>query len=291
MVDLNKINNEKPIQDLLNFSIIILDKPAGPTSFKAIENVGRILGTKKVGHFGTLDPMVTGVLPIALNRACRLSNFFMHHDKEYIGKMQIHKEIGKTELQKEMDNFLGVIMQKPPVKSRVKRVLRPKTVNKFKILEVEGKIVGFHADVEAGTYIRKLVSDLGEKIGGAHMIKLRRIRAGIFKEEQVNTIEKIKDAFEDYEKGNEKKLRNILIPAEIISEIYPEVQVKEESVKSLLNGKPLMKDDVKDSLTFRKEGEMVSIFSSQRFIGIYEMFSLGFIKENVIIASPKFVLS
>lgn len=291
MVNINKIKEEKSVQELLNFSIIVLDKPAGPTSFKAIEGIGRILGTKKVGHFGTLDPMVTGVLPVALNRACRLSNFFMHHDKEYIGKMLIHKEVNKTELQKEMDNFLGLIMQKPPVKSRVKRVLRPKTVNKFKILEIKEKVVGFHADVEAGTYIRKLISDLGEKIGGAHMIELRRIRAGIFKEEQAHTVEEVREAFEEYKNGKETKLRKILIPAEIIAEIYPEVQVKEESVKSLLNGKPLMREDVKDSLTFRKEGEIISVFSNQRFIGIYEMFSLGLINENVIIASPKFVLS
>ena len=84
---------EKPIQELLEFSIINVDKPAGMTSFDVVEKIRKILGLRKTSHFGTLDPMVTGVLPVALNRTCKLSGFFMGHDKEYVGKMKIHKEI------------------------------------------------------------------------------------------------------------------------------------------------------------------------------------------------------
>ena len=284
MSDISKIQNEKPLPELLEFCIINVDKPAGPTSFKVCEKIRNILNAKKAGHFGTLDPIVTGVLPVALNRACRLSNYFMKKDKEYIGKMQIHKDISEEKLKQEMDKFIGKIMQKPPVKSRVKRVLRERYVNKFKIIKKQGKIVEFHSDVQAGTYIRKLISDLGEKIGGAHMIELKRVRAGLFLEKDSYKIEEIEKAFKEWkEKNNEEFLRKILIPAEIIQQVITKVDVKEESVKSLLNGKPLMKDDLIGKIP---NSELISVFSKEKFIGIYKK-----VNENNIIARPEFVLN
>ena len=78
------MTSQKIPQELLNFSILNIDKPAGWTSFDVIAKLRNILNLKKAGHFGTLDPMVTGVLPIALNRASKLMRFFMHRDKTYI---------------------------------------------------------------------------------------------------------------------------------------------------------------------------------------------------------------
>lgn len=287
---------EKIISELLEFCIINVDKPSGITSFDVCEKIDRIFSAKKTGHFGTLDPMVTGVLPVALNRACRLSNYFMKKDKKYIGKMRIHSDISEEKLKEEMEKFIGKIMQKPPVKSRVKRVLRERTVNEFKIIKKEEKIVEFHCDVEAGTYIRKLISDLGEKIGGAHMIELRRIRAGIFLEKDSYKIKKIENAFEKYKKGDESELRKMLIPAEVIKEVILEVQVKEEPVKELLNGKPLMRQDLAGSkfLADFERNKLVSVFSGDRFIGVYKNVILEDSKssrDNCIIAKPEFVLN
>lgn len=257
---------EKPVSELLEFSIINVDKPAGMTSFVCADRVRKIIGAKKAGHTGTLDPMVTGVLPVLLNRATRLSNYFMKKDKTYIGKMYLHADITEEKLKKFMDNFVGKIMQKPPVRSRVKRVLRERTVNKFKIIKKEGKVVEFESDVQAGTYIRKLISDLGEKIGGAHMIELRRIKAGMFKVEDSYDLEKIQLAYEEYKKGKEEKLRKMLIPAEIVKQVVTSLQVKEESIKGLLNGKPLMKQDIQGKIP---NSELFSVFFKERFIGIY----------------------
>jgi len=264
----------EPISDLLEFCIINVDKPSGPTSFKVADRVRKILGVKKTGHFGTLDPKVTGVLPIAINRACKLSGFFMGQDKEYVGKMYLHSDVSEEELAREMEEFVGKIMQKPPVKSRVKRVLRERNVNEFKILKFNkgGKIIEFHADVQAGTYIRKLISDLGERVGGAHMVGLRRVRAGLFKVDKSVKIEEIEEAVEKLKDGDEKMLREMLIPAEIIKEIVSEVQVKDESVGGLLNGKPLMKGDVVKELV--EEG-LMSVFCGERFIGIYRRVGEG----------------
>jgi len=283
MIDLEKIKKEKSIQELLEFSIINIDKPSGMTSFEVAEFVRKIFSARKTGHFGTLDPKVTGVLPVAINRACKLSDFFMHKNKTYIGKMYLHSNIDEDELKKEMNNFVGNIMQKPPVKSRVKRVLRQRTVHRFEFLKKEKKVIEFVAEVEAGTYIRKLCSDLGENIGGAHMIELRRIKAGIFKEGYSYCLEEIERAFKEYkEKKDESGLRKILIPAEIISEIMPVVQIKEDNIKQILTGKPIMKKDVIGKIS--KE-EIFVVFLGERFIEVARR-----VEEGDIIARPEFVL-
>ena len=290
---------EKPINELLEFCIINVDKPAGITSFVCADKVRKILNAKKAGHTGTLDSGVTGVLPVLLNRATRLSNYFMKKDKVYIGKMLVHRNISEQRLKDEMEAFIGKIMQKPPVRSRVKRVLRERIVNKFKIIKKEGKIVEFESDVQAGTYIRKLISDLGEKIGGAHMIELKRVRAGIFKVDESHSLEEIQGAVKDWNAGNEERLRKILIPAEIIKQVVTSLQVKEESVKGLLNGKPLMREDINGKIP---NSELFSVFFKERFIGIYntkispEFLDSKNLKiaadiKNNIIAKPEFVVN
>jgi H/ACA ribonucleoprotein complex subunit 4 len=207
----------------------------------------------------------------------------MHHDKVYVGKMHLHSDISEETLKQEMKKFNGRIMQKPPVKSAVKRVLRPRTINKFEITEKNGRDVSFIADVEAGTYIRKLISDLGENIGGAHMIELKRIRAGVFKEENSHNLEEITKAFELYkEKKDETKLREILIPAEIITELLPVVQIKdnEKIIKDLLNGIALKKQDLEDEKQI-PESDLFLVFSKDKFIGIYEKINKIKDKEKI----------
>jgi len=157
---------KKTIKELLEFGVINIDKSRGPTSFAVSQFVKKTLGLAKTAHMGTLDPQVTGVLPVTLNRACKLSNWFMGQDKEYVGIMRLHGEVSDEELEKEMDKLRGKITQLPPVRSAVKRAEREREVKKFEILERKGKDVLFVAIVEAGTYIRKLCSDLGDEIGG-----------------------------------------------------------------------------------------------------------------------------
>ena len=89
------------MNDLLNFSLINIDKPSGPTSFQVSQYVKKSLNLSKTSHMGTLDPKVTGVLPITLGRACKLSKYFMHRDKIYVGIMRIHEEISESKLRSE----------------------------------------------------------------------------------------------------------------------------------------------------------------------------------------------
>lgn len=286
MLNLEKIKGKKSIKELLEFGIINLDKPSGPTSFQVAEKVGKIVGARKFSHFGTLDPKVTGVLPIALNRACKLSGWFMKKNKTYVGIIKLHKRITKDNLKKEMKKFIGKIKQMPPVKSRVKRQERIREVYSWKLLEFdkEKKEALFETEVEAGTYIRKICHDLGLQIGGAHMIELRRTKAGIFSEEDDNFVNlyELEKAVEEYKVGKEKKLKEIIIPAEIISEILPFVQVKDDIIEKLLTGKPIFKKDLKGKLEV-KEGS-VAVFAGERFIGVYRK-----VNERGIVLKPEFV--
>jgi H/ACA ribonucleoprotein complex subunit 4 len=284
-INLEKIKKEKPLKDLLEFSVINLDKPSGPTSFQVAEMVGRIIGAKKFSHFGTLDPKVTGVLPVAINRACRLSTWFMKKNKTYVGIMRLHQDTSEEKLKEEMKKFVGKIMQMPPVKSRVKREIREREVYKWDILEKDGKDVLFVTEVEAGTYIRKLCDDLGKVIGGCHMAELRRTEAGIFSEADANFVNlyQLEEAVEEWKKGNEEKLRKMLIPGEIISEIMPVVQVKEKFLHKLWNGSPVFKEFLSEEM---KENQgNIAVFSAERLIGVYKI-----AKEGNVVAKPEFVL-
>jgi len=277
---------EKTISDLLKFSIINIDKPCGPTSFGTDVIVKKILGAETASHLGTLDPQVSGVLPISLNRACRLQEYFMHKNKTYVGIMRVHKEISEKEIGEEIKNFLGKIMQKPPVKSRVKREEREREVFSWKILEIDGKDVLFETEVQAGTYIRKLISSLGEKIGGAHMLELRRTKAGIFSEKDSNFVNlyELEKAMDEFKKGNEKELRKILIPGEeAIKKVLPVVEVNEESLKKLYNGSPIFREFLLEDLRI-KEGEKFAAFCGDVFVGVYVSGKI----ENIL-ARPVFV--
>lgn len=296
MINLEKIKSEKPISELINFGILNIDKPAEWTSFDVVNYVRKMLGLEKCGHFGTLDPMVTGVLPLCLGNACRIQEYFMHRDKTYIGIMKIHQEITKEKLEGEMKKFLGVINQLPPRISRVKRVLRKREIMEFKILkfDAEKKEAEFIAKVEAGTYIRKLIDDLGKNLEiGAHMASLRRIQAGLFSQEDKEfvKIEELEKAVEEYKNGNEENLRKLLIPAEIITKLIPVVEVKEEFVEKLMNGSPLFREMLENSeksLKIIEKKEPFAVVSDNKLVEIAR-FSDKF-ENKEIIAKPEAVL-
>lgn len=285
-IDLDLVRERKPVQELLEFSIVNVDKPAGPTSFVVAERVKRALGLKKTGHFGTLDPMVTGVLPVALNRACRLTRWFITKRKTYVGVMRLHAEVDSGELERWMARFVGKIQQMPPVRSRVKRQTRQREVFSWKVLERQGRNVTFSCEVEAGTYVRKLISDLGEHIDGAHMARLRRTRAGLFAEDDKRfvTLEQVEEAAQQYKRGDESKLREMLIPAEIISRILPVLRVREDATASLLVGHPVRREDVVDRS--EGEGDCVAVFAGEKFIEVATL-----VEGNDVVAKPDFVFT
>ena len=319
-MDLEEIKSQKTIAELLEFGIINIDKSSGPTSFNVSDFVKEKLELRKTSHGGTLDPKVTGVLPVFLNIACKLLGYFLGEDKEYIGIMRLHEDVELEKIKKIIkEKFLGKIKQTPPVKSRVKRQERLRTIYKFEILEQaeNKKDFLFRAEVQGGTYIRKLIDDLGKELNvGAHMLELRRIRAGIFtedgiffagkkhKEDSIVNLYDFEKAVDEYEKGNEELLRKIIIPAEIVGEVYPAVEIKKDNLKKILTGKPIYKEDLIKNEKFEKgeqktgnfltssssgksqtNGEIISVFCGERFIGMYKI-----INDKEIFAKAEFVM-
>ncbi len=305
MINIEKLKQNKTTEELLEFGIININKPSGPTSFDISDFVRKKLGIRKTSHFGTLDPKVTGVLPIALNRACKLTGFFLGEDKEYIGIMRVHEDVDLDEIRKAIEEkFTGKILQTPPKRSRVKRQERERDVKKFELLERNEREILFRAEVQGGTYIRKLISDLGDYMKiGAHMLELRRIRAGIFTEDDktypaINLYD-FEKAVDEYKTGNEEELRKIIIPAEIVMKVYPCVEIKKDNLKKIFTGKPILIDDLKkrppqvqsissknsqNNEKFEKD-EIICIFNGDEFIGMYKV-----INEGEIFAKADFVL-
>jgi len=289
-MNLEEIKSKKTTQELLEFGIINIDKSRGPTSFDISDFVRKKLELRKTSHFGTLDPKVTGILPIALNRACKLTGFFLGEDKEYVGIMRVHDDVNLEKIKKMIKNkFIGKITQMPPVKSRVKRQYRQREIKKFELLEKDDKNILFRVECEGGTYIRKLLHDLGEELEvGAHMLELRRVRAGIFEEDEktypcVNLYD-FEKAVDEYKKGNDELLRAIIIPAEIVGNIYPVVEIKNGNLKSILTGKPIYRRDLKKPTPVKKDTD-ISVFCEGRFIGMYKV-----IRGKEIFAKAQFVL-
>ena len=250
-------------------SIVVIDKPSGPTSFDISNFIRKQLDLNKTSHFGTLDPKVTGVLPIALGSAVRLTAYFSRQDKEYVGIMHLHEDIEEKKIKEVIKKrFLGKIKQLPPVKSRVKREEREREIKRFEILEKQEKDILFKVECQAGTYIRKLVHDLGNELGvGAHMTELRRIRASIFLEKDSVTLYDFVKAVEEYKKGNPEKLKKMLLPIEIVKKIMPSLIVKQQFIDKLKHGSPLFKEMIERHDKFNKNEE-IAIFYNNSLIEI-----------------------
>ena len=291
-INIEKIKENKTIEELLEFGIINIDKSSGPTSFNVSEFVKKQLGARKTSHFGTLDPKVTGVLPVAINRACKLAGYFLGEDKTYVGIMQMHGEIELKKIKQAIkEKFLGEIIQLPPVKSRVKRQERPRTIYEFDLLEKEGNNVLFKVKCEGGTYIRKLCTDLGDYLKvGAHMLELRRTNAGIFFEHDKNypivSLYEFEKAVKEYKNGNEELLKKMIIPGEIIIKLYPSIEIKKKAVKAIFHGSPIHNDEVQDKkfLNYKIKDRLI-VFSEGTFIGIFKV-----IKEENLFARSEFTL-
>ena len=237
----------RPIEMLLKSSIVVLDKPSGPTSHQVAGWVKDMLGVNKVGHGGTLDPGVTGVLPLMVGKASKLAPLLLKNDKEYVVLMRLHKQLNENIVREALLSLQGnEVEQLPPVKSAVSRKTRKRKVYSLDILEIEDRDVLFKIRVEAGTYIRKLCHDIGQMLGvGANMQELRRISSGSFSEEDAVILQDISEAMYLYKHNNEEeRLREILLPVERAIKNIKKVYVKDDMVANISYGAPLFKQGI-----------------------------------------------
>ncbi|UCG03549.1 MAG: RNA-guided pseudouridylation complex pseudouridine synthase subunit Cbf5 [Candidatus Heimdallarchaeota archaeon] len=239
---LGKSPQDRSLVELLNLGIINLDKPANPTSHEVTAWVKRILGINKAGHGGTLDPAVTGSLPIALGRATRALQVLLPAGKEYICIMKSHAPVSSKKVLSVLENFQGKIYQTPPLRSNVKRRLRVRKIYNLELQEHSNSQFSLlRIECEAGTYIRKLVHDIGLLLGtGANMQELRRVRTGPFYENTCVTLQELSDAWFYYKKeGNETFIRKIIHPIEIICQNLPKIFIRDSAVDAICHGAAL----------------------------------------------------
>ncbi|BDZ71735.1 rRNA pseudouridine synthase [Methanobacterium petrolearium] len=246
----------RSMEEHLSKGIINLDKPSGPTSHEIDSWVKRILKSDKTGHGGTLDPRVTGILPVGIDTATRAIQLLLEAPKEYVCLMHLHEDVGDTQVQNILEEFTGKIFQTPPMRSAVKRELRVRNIYYVNILEIDGQDALFRIGCEAGTYIRKYCHDIGEALGcGAHMAELRRTRVGDFNEDEtLKTLQDVNDAYHYWKEDDDPThLRECVQPMEKAASHLKKIVVRDSAVDALCHGADLAAGGFSSTLKILKK--------------------------------------
>lgn len=256
------------LSELLKCAFLIVDKPRGPSSHEISAWVRKTLGAKKAGHSGTLDPGVSGVLPVGIGKATRLLRFLAAKDKKYVCLMGTKKPQSKEKFLKMFEMRTGTVTQTPPKESAVAKRPRERKVYYIAPIQIKPNQALFEVHCEAGTYIRVLVSDFGRICGGAEMLELRRIAVGNITEEAAHTIQEISDAVWAARQGEESALKRLLIPPQEALSLK-KVVLRNSAVEAVCAGAPLYAPGL---LSFDGQigrGEFVSLLTERgEFIGV-----------------------
>ncbi len=257
---------KRTIEQLLNYGIIILDKPPGPTSHETVAWTKRILKLSKIGHSGTLDPQVSGVLPLGLGEATKALGVLLYGPKEYHALGRIHSLPSKEKLNEIVDLFRGEIFQKPPQRSAVLRQTRTRTIYELEVIEQKERLLLTRILCEAGTYIRKLYYDIGEILGpGATMIELRRTRVDQFYESDgLVTLHELANAFALWKETKDpSKLMTMIKPVESALSELRSVIIRDSAVDALCHGAQLAIPGILKISPNLKKGDIVAVYTQK----------------------------
>lgn len=266
--------------DRLEFGVINLDKPPGPTSHQVADWVSSACteaihdstsdggGEIAVAHAGTLDPKVTGCLPLLLGDATRMAQVFDESVKEYVAVLELHGP-APTDTESVIAEFEGDIYQKPPRKSAVKRQLRTRKIHEIELLDTLDRQLLLRVRCAAGTYIRKLCHDIGLALGvGAHMGDLRRTATGQFDDSALITMEAVVDALAEWlEHDDDSPLRTVVQPAEVALSRLPRIYIAPSAAKEVASGAPVYAPGVirassaRDGCAEPTKGSLVACFT------------------------------
>jgi len=258
--------DKRNIEQLLNYGLILLDKPPGPTSHEVVAWTKRILKIPKIGHSGTLDPQVTGLLPLGLGSATKALGVLLLGPKEYHALGRIHSLSSKEKLENVINQFCGEIYQKPPQRSSVVRRTRIRTIYELEVLEQKERLLLVRVLCEAGTYIRKLFYDIGEILGpGATMIELRRSRVSQFDEtNHLVTLHELADAYALWEeKKDDSKLIRLIHPIENSLSEIKSVVIRDSAVDALCHGAQLAIPGILEISPNIKKDDLVAIYTQK----------------------------
>jgi len=283
--------DRRSVEDLIPRSLVVIDKPQGPTSHQVSAWV-RDIFDEKTGHSGTLDPKVTGVLPMGMGSSVRLLDLLHSVPKEYIAAMRFHGNLENSRLDIILEEFEGEIYQTPPLRAGVKRQRRKKKIFKIEKLDSKGREVLLRVRCESGTYIRTLCKDLGKTMGtGGHMMELRRVEAGGFTEEDMIILQDLRDAYEFYREGEEERLKEILLPYERSLKIFPQIRIKDTAAGAVLNGADLAAPGIIEMENFSKDDQVALISSKGEGISIgrvlYDAEEIVDMEEGLVFKSER----
>jgi H/ACA ribonucleoprotein complex subunit 4 len=257
--------SERPAADYIRYGVINLDKPAGPTSHEVAAWTKKILHLTRIGHGGTLDPKVTGVLPITLEDSTKIVQALLHSGKEYVCVMKLHGDAEEARVKNVLAEFQDLIYQRPPLRASVKRQLRTRRIYYIDYMEMDNRNVLFKVGCEGGTYIRKLCYDIGEILGcGAHMQELRRTRAGPFAENSSDsvTLHDVAYWFSEWEETKEPNfLHKFIQPMEAALALVPKIVVRDSAVDALCHGANLTAPGILTLETGIKKGSMTAVLT------------------------------
>ncbi|WP_222917678.1 RNA-guided pseudouridylation complex pseudouridine synthase subunit Cbf5 [Natrinema sp. SYSU A 869] len=259
--------------ELLTFGVVNLDKPPGPSSHQVSgwlrDAVVETLAERGVestidraAHAGTLDPKVTGCLPVMLGDATRLAQVFLEGGKEYVAVLECHAPV-PTDTESVVAEFEGPIYQKPPRKSAVSRRLRVRELYDLEVLEVEDRRLLLRIRCESGTYVRKLCHDLGLALGtGGHMGHLRRTATDPFDDRTLYSAHDFLDVLGFWlEDGNPEPLYDVVDPAERILEGIPGVTIAENAAREVAEGAPIYAPGVLEADDGIDQGSLVACYT------------------------------
>jgi tRNA pseudouridine55 synthase len=268
-------------------AVLIIDKPAGPTSHDVVNRVRRILNERSVGHLGTLDPLATGVLPLVVGNLTRLAQFYTSSEKTYEGTIRFGFATDTYDAEGEPTSvkqaitlssenvrqlavrFQGKLEQIPPPFSAKKirgvpayKLARkhvdfelkpvPVEIKQFEITEVRNDRATFRARVASGTYMRSVAHDMGQLMGcGAHLEALRRTAVAEFELTDTHTLEELQAA---HDSGQLEEL--FIHPRELLPQL-PSISANEEMAARIRAGRPVNMPELSQS-------KLVKVFEGQR---------------------------
>ncbi|MFB6219264.1 MAG: RNA-guided pseudouridylation complex pseudouridine synthase subunit Cbf5 [Halobacteriaceae archaeon] len=238
---------ERSPADRLAFGVVNLDKPAGPSAHQVAAWLRDLAGVERAAHAGTLDPKVTGCLPVLLGTATRAAMALDGATKEYVAVLELHAD-PPADLAGVLAEFEGPIHQKPPRRSAVVRRLRTREVYALDAVDRDGRQVLLRVRCAPGTYVRKLCHDLGLALGtGAHMGDLRRTATGHFDDTDLVSLHDVADGLaRARETGEDDWLREAVQPAERALAALPAVTVARSAAREVANGAPVYAPGVLD---------------------------------------------
>ncbi|QLG48696.1 RNA-guided pseudouridylation complex pseudouridine synthase subunit Cbf5 [Natrinema halophilum] len=259
--------------ELLTFGVVNLDKPPGPSSHQVSgwlrDAVDETLAERDTGttidraaHAGTLDPKVTGCLPVMLGDATRLAPVFLEGSKEYIAVLECHAPV-PGDAAAIVSEFEGPIYQKPPRKSAVSRRLRVREVYDLEVLETDERRLLLRIRCESGTYVRKLCHDLGLALGtGGHMGHLRRTATDPFDDRTLYSPFDFLDALAFWREDDDPDvLYDVVDPAERILEGIPSVVIADSAAREVAEGAPVYAPGVLEADDGLDRGSLVACYT------------------------------